>query len=415
MFWPSGTYWGMDDVAKPMGLIRRKAVYYYQRRVPTDLKGVYGNRSVIKKSLGTKDRREAVELVQIEAARLSAEFEEHRRRVESSLRRTIIPNPELQVIPKGPLARPSTRTEIEGAVWVWFRDQRDREFDVYLTSSVPDVEEAEVALDEEEIFLASHNDPGTLGSVQRVALELARAKNLSVARGSKEYWLLCDRVRGGLIELVRQRRDRLFGDNTGRVHDLWFAKSQVPPTGGLTVEELIHEFQNDPSRLETSSKKALDYGLAFRALREVVGIDTPISAITRDHCRSIRLLLMRVPTNASKKFPKASLEEAAKRAEKDELRTLSTTTVNSYLQKLSTLFRWAVHEQHMSGNPAERLAMADRSIADRDRRRPFNDEQLKQIFNRSEIEVPKAQSSSRSSSTSLAKSQSRYWVPLLAL
>jgi hypothetical protein len=47
-------------------------------RVPTELRPLYGKRDIIRKSLGTSDRREAIARVRFEAFKLDTEFEAKR-------------------------------------------------------------------------------------------------------------------------------------------------------------------------------------------------------------------------------------------------------------------------------------------------------------------------------------------------
>ena len=56
------------------GLLCRKGRYYLNIRVPNELRSLYGRRDIIRKALGTSDRREAVSRVRFEAFKYDAEF-----------------------------------------------------------------------------------------------------------------------------------------------------------------------------------------------------------------------------------------------------------------------------------------------------------------------------------------------------
>jgi integrase len=86
-----------------------------------------------------------------------------------------------------------------------------------------------------------------------------------------------------------------------------------------------------------------------------------------------------LPLHAAKRWPRLSLAQAAERARRDGLPTLSIGTVNSYMAKLSTLFRWATREEMTDRNPAEALQIAQ-PMDPRDARRPFSIEHLRLIF-----------------------------------
>lgn len=55
---------------------------------------------------------------------------------------------------------------------------------------------------------------------------------------------------------------------------------------------------------------------------------------------------------------------------------MAATTINGYLTRLSTLFRWAVREQYVGSNPAEQMQVTEEGPASRDNRRPFSATQL---------------------------------------
>jgi hypothetical protein len=59
-------------------LLERNGRFYLNMRVPKDLRSAYRNEEIIRKSLHTSDRREAISLVRFEAFKLDSEFEAKR-------------------------------------------------------------------------------------------------------------------------------------------------------------------------------------------------------------------------------------------------------------------------------------------------------------------------------------------------
>jgi len=59
---------------------------------------------------------------------------------------------------------------------------------------------------------------------------------------------------------------------------------------------------------------------------------------------------------------------------------MSPTTINSYVQRFSSLLNWAVKEDYLDRNPARGLRMVD-PVRKKNKRLPFNTEQLNLIFN----------------------------------
>lgn len=67
-------------MSRQPGLLNRKGTYYYRVIVPTDLVEAYGGKKVIKRSLKTKDYKEAKKRRNIEATKFDARNEELRKR-----------------------------------------------------------------------------------------------------------------------------------------------------------------------------------------------------------------------------------------------------------------------------------------------------------------------------------------------
>jgi hypothetical protein len=53
--------------------------------------------------------------------------------------------------------------------------------------------------------------------------------------------------------------------------------------------------------MSAGAKADGDYQVVLRLLGEFVPPDTPVRAVTRDHCRQVAALLKRMPANAGKK------------------------------------------------------------------------------------------------------------------
>ena len=66
------------------GLLRRKGRYYFNIRVPTELRPLYGKREFLRKALKTSEYYEAASEARFEAARAQAEFESKRRTIKTA-------------------------------------------------------------------------------------------------------------------------------------------------------------------------------------------------------------------------------------------------------------------------------------------------------------------------------------------
>jgi hypothetical protein len=234
--------------------------------------------------------------------------------------------------------------------------------------------------------LLDTEDPGTLAAVQEVASNILRQNNTQLEEGSPAWWGLCDLVNRGLVEQARRGIDRLRGDH-GTSHDPLFravdreAAGPEPPVRTVpSLEELVGMYLADPTR-DAGAKADDDYRLVLRFLSELVDPGTPVSHVTRDHCRQVAALLKRFPANANKRRVLRGLRplQAASAAERLGVPSMSRTTANGYIAAMSALFRWAAREGLVERNIAEGLLLPE-AIHKRDARRPFSTAQLNTIL-----------------------------------
>lgn len=88
-----------------------------------------------------------------------------------------------------------------------------------------------------------------------------------------------------------------------------------------------------------------------------------------------------LPANAGKLFPKLSPRETADRAWlRGDVKIISAANANSLMSNMSSFLNWAVNEELLARNPARGLRLAD-PINKRDKRSPFERDQLHAIFN----------------------------------
>jgi hypothetical protein len=104
----------------------------------------------------------------------------------------------------------------------------------------------------------------------------------AIDKSSLQYQHLCRLVRRAL--LVGTRRD--LADLTAAPladDDPLFSIASTKPVArptGMTLDDLIRAFENDPSRAGQSTKTGIEYSMVFRAMREVIGGDKDVKAIT---------------------------------------------------------------------------------------------------------------------------------------
>lgn len=112
----------------------------------------------------------------------------------------------------------------------------------------------------------------------------------------------------------------------------------VPREGDKTVGEVIDQYQAERNNPDTLKQ----YGHIFRALKELVGADTPIRAVTRDDVLEVRRLLAQIPKNATKLYGKdVALIDAVERGAADDKPRLAPNTLRGYLVNLSAVMNFA--------------------------------------------------------------------------
>lgn len=186
-----------------------------------------------------------------------------------------------------------------------------------------------------------------------------------------------------------------------------------PSSSSGTLGQMIDAYMADPSATR-SAGTIKTYRTVFAVIREVIGKDRPAASITRQDCHAVRETLQRMPKNAQQRFRGMTLKDAITKAEKIGAVSLSPGTVNSYLENLSSLFKWGVKEWELPRNPAEGLSVAD-PVADSERRQPFSTADLASIFAAPLYSGCQNDLNGYAVVGSNRPRRGRFWIPLLAL
>ncbi len=184
---------------------------------------------------------------------------------------------------------------------------------------------------------------------------------------------------------------------------------------GLTLNQLVEGFLNDPRRRGVSEKRRIDYEMVFRILREVWGGQKRVRDLVREDFREVSRLIRAIPKHSTKIFPGIAFAEAARRAEENELPKLNPKTVASHLQKVSTLFRWAEDEDYVERNLARGLADPGAGTHSEDDRHPFSIEELQKIFSAPLFSGCIDDQRNHARPGPNRPKRARFWVPLIGL
>lgn len=110
----------------------------------------------------------------------------------------------------------------------------------------------------------------------------------------------------------------------------------APTAGDRTVGELMAAYR--------SAKPGKDAVAPTRALEDFLGSDTPVKAVTRTDARAFSALVDRLPSNATKLYPKLTMVQAADAAERDKKALLSPASRSRYMTFAAMVWNWSIDE-----------------------------------------------------------------------
>jgi integrase len=164
--------------------------------------------------------------------------------------------------------------------------------------------------------------------------------------------------------------DPLFAD---------LSKAVPPPEANpLTLKKAIELFKAAPERAHVAEKTRAGYKFRYAMLIDLLGADTPVASISRADMRDARDLLLRLPTNAQKRFPGKKLQQVATLAEEQGIPPMSPKSVTLYMHAANALFRWLVTEELAPKNPA--AGLKGPALPDETERRPFTVPEMNRLF-----------------------------------
>ncbi|MCK2053799.1 site-specific integrase [Methylobacterium sp. 37f] len=382
-------------MARYPNLTQRGHRYYLRVRVPADLRP-FDKRTHVAVSLRTSDYREAVRRYREEQARVAREFDALRTELAERSATTLALN-------EGRLEDLSNE-QLETLVQKWF-EGRER----FRRPSIRFGEEANV-LELLKQDAAQLDEPDAARSSADALLIAAGMPSrrrrigrdfLTVDRTGRQYHYLIELVAHALRAENKLAHNFALGRPVATDTLLFAHESTVQPAvspAHLSVKELISRYRADREIAHGRESTDRKYSHVFRALEEALGPSRLVQNIRREDCRAVRDFLARVPSNASKRFPRLSLAKAIEAAEINGVARLSPTTVASYMNNLSALLNWAVQEELIERNPAKGLVEKGRAQV---KRRGFTPAELKVLF--------KALAPMRFTHPQ------RFWVPALAL
>lgn len=373
----------------PERLHKRDGTYYFRAKYPADLRSLFTSAERWK-SLRTKDIAEARLRVRVESLRFDAEMAELRKRKNEPLRSAL------------------SRVEI------------DRIAAAYLH---------ELMAEDEEMRVEGLTHSEYRGANEAVDIVLPEAKrdaaigNVTPYRDEFDDWLVSNGHRldpsAPVYREVLHRMLREFVKHLNAVAERQAGNFiETPPAPspvktGPTLRELIDAYLNDPAA-SRNSKTLMSYRIVFDALAEIVGETKPARDITREDCERVRDVLLRLPSNARKKYPDVPLLTAVELGAKDGAPVLGPGTINNYLNNLAALFNWGVETWRVERNPAKGLSVHDPVPAGK-KRDAFPQDALPKLFQSPLYTGCVNDEAGYAKPGPNRPRRGRFWVPLLAL
>ncbi len=189
---------------------------------------------------------------------------------------------------------------------------------------------------------------------------------------------------------------------------------RAQPDSPLTLAEAYRNYIDDPTRAWTANTREA-YETSRKLAVAVIGEGVPVASISRAHCRDMLDVLRFLPANAGKLFPKLSPREAADHARlRGDIKIISAANANSLMSNMSSFLNWAVNEELLARNPARGLRLPD-PVNKRDKRMPFDGEQLHAIFNAPLYRGCADGGRGYNKAGHQRPRNARFWVPLIAL
>jgi integrase len=152
----------------------------------------------------------------------------------------------------------------------------------------------------------------------------------------------------------------------------------------VTAEKIAALVARGRTSERATAYVAKNYGHVFKALGELLGNERPArEALTREGVKAVQALLLRLPANGTKFYPKLSLIEQAEAGAKDKRPLMAPITRRNYLANLSALCNVAVRAGWIDSNPAsEFIGPRIRQV----KRRGYTPDELRLLFDALEPE-----------------------------
>lgn len=244
-------------------------------------------------------------------------------------------------------------------------------------------------------------------AVPKVVQPLIGKRELKVSLRTSDPTLARERIKEESLRI-----DRLLAEAQGRFAGVTSPEHGNPLSSplirahghgyGVTFGALVERFANLPEKQSLGHKTKLEYRITFKLFAALLGEDTPITRISRAHCRRVQETLAVLPPNSAKRFPDMHPAKVVEIAKRDGLTPMTVKTANNLLTRLCAIMGWAHREGLIASNPAQGLYLPENEHG-KEKRHPFTIAQLNALFGSDAMQQYRNEASPR------------WWIPMLAL
>ena len=221
--------------------------------------------------------------------------------------------------------------------------------------------------------------------VERQAEMILEERGLSFERDSHAFRKLCRELMKASIRHIQIEQERSKGEyddlpEPGNSVAIPAIASQEPQSNVIfiSISKLFDGYEQEMlAGKRWRDKTRLENRAMADTLVDILG-DLPVNTLDKAKAREYKSSLQKIPPNRHKvkRYKGKTIAEILSMPNVD---TVSVTTVNNHLIKISGLFRWAVDQGYVSSNPFENLTIPTSSRA-KDDVLPFDKTDLEKIF-----------------------------------
>ncbi|MDF1860408.1 MAG: site-specific integrase [Verrucomicrobiales bacterium] len=411
----SDTHADSDPMPRIPHTIKRNGVYYFNFRYPQRLEKAGLTPSHAKKSLRTKDWREAKQRAIREAAIHSAEAERLLTQLEEDesfrhFRQRTEPLVDIATLSEGDQRDQVLKwfvqmeTEAEASREV-FRESRDEDWkNNVLDTARADLTDYEGAYcyqpsDWEDLFRRFLKERGFLFDAETASADLVRMFRKAVV---ESQWRTVEEFEGSVFKT----RDPLF---SGLHADSTAATSEPK---GHSVDEICERYPRRKKEGRLSKATLSSYALPIRILKEFFKASTELKAIQFEDGERLVRLLSNVPTNASKRYPGKTIKQAADQEAKcSNPKTISPKRQKDVFIAVKAILNHAVEIGWLERNPFGSRALLDQlpKVVKRAREQ-FTADELQLLFSSPEFLKWRGKRN-----RSGQPKEGRFWIPLMGM